>query len=318
MAASMWARRYTTEPVDACLVLGTDLDDTSMGPTRYLGHGGRLVHVDLDARVFGRNLPTALGVTADVGAFARLLRDHLSREGLVNRNAGSPLLEARTASPFDVASPMLDESSPIAPHRLMLELEAAVGPDARFVTDIGEHMLFALHYLTANAPDAFHVQLNLGSMGSGIAGAVGLSLADPSRLVVSIAGDGGMQMVGMEALVAVRERLPILFVVLNDGRYNMVHHGMRQIFGVAAPYDAPWVDFSVWASAFGMPAAIVSRPGELHRGLVSSLLANGGPALLDVRADAEVRIRGGGRVEVLQHMSVLSSIANVSSHKENA
>src|SRR6185503_1320466 len=128
-------------------------------------------------------------------------------------------------------------------HRLLLDLESAVGPRARFVTDIGEHMLFALHYLTAQAPDLFHVQLNLGSMGSGIAGAIGLSMADRSRPVVCIAGDGGMHMAGMEALVAVRERLPILFLVFNDGRYNMVHHGMRQIFGEAEQYATPAVDF---------------------------------------------------------------------------
>jgi acetolactate synthase-1/2/3 large subunit len=166
-------------------------------------------------------------------------------------------------------------------------------------------MLFALHYLTARAADAFHVQLNLGSMGSGIAGSLGLALADRSRPVVCIAGDGGMHMAGMEALVALRERLSILFVVFNDGRYNMVHHGMRQIFGAAAPYDMPRVDFARWASSFGMPAAVVAEPGELDRALVKRLLANGGPALIDARIDPSVRIRGGGRVEALQHMSML-------------
>jgi acetolactate synthase-1/2/3 large subunit len=164
-----------------------------------------------------------------------------------------------------------------------------------------------LHYLTATAPDAFHVQLNLGSMGSGIAGAIGLALADPSRRVVCIAGDGCMQMAGMEALVAMRERLPVLFVVFNDGRYNMVHHGMRQIFGAAAPYDTPPVDFAAWAGALGVPAAVISGPGELTKGLVDSLCALGGPALIDARIDPTARIRGGGRVEALQHMSMMSS-----------
>jgi len=187
-----------------------------------------------------------------------------------------------------------------------MDLEAAVGPRARFVTDIGEHMLFSLHYLTARAPDAFFVQLNLGSMGSGIAGAIGLALADRTRHVACNCGDGGMQMAVMEALVAVRERLPILFVVFNDGRYNMVHHGMRQIFGAASRYDTPPVDFAKWAASFGMPAALVQAPGELDRDLVSDLLASGGPALIDARIDASVRIRGGGRVEALQHMSMLS------------
>jgi acetolactate synthase-1/2/3 large subunit len=143
-------------------------------------------------------------------------------------------------------------------------------------------------------------------MGSGIAGAIGLALADPSRPVVCVAGDGGMQMAGMEALVALRERLPVLFLVFNDGRYNMVHHGMRQIFGEAAPYDTPPVDFAMWAAALGMPAAVVERPGEASAGLIEELMSRGGPALLDARIDPSQRIRGGGRVEALQHMSMLS------------
>lgn len=306
MAASMWARRYTAEPVDVCLVLGTDLDDTSMGPTRYLGAGGKLVHVDLDARVFGRNLPTALGITSCVGSFADALARELGHGALVNATARVAMRAACAESPFDLPDAADDDSTPIRTHRLVTDLQAAVSPSTRFVTDIGEHMLFALHYLTASSPDAFHVQLNLGSMGSGIAGAIGLALADDTRPVVCIAGDGGMQMAGMEALVALRERLPILFVVCNDGRYNMVHHGMRQIFGEAAAYDTPPIDFSAWAAAMGMPSVVVSRPGEIDRHLLSTLLAHGGPALIDARIDPSVRIRGGGRVEALQHMSMLS------------
>src|SRR5580658_269917 len=303
MAASMWARRYTASPVDVCVVLGTDLDDTSMGPTPYVGPGGTVVHVDLDARVFGCNVPTALGVNADLGLFAQAVCEEVAGQGLTNASARVALRDARSVSPFDAPEARTDAASPVRSHRLLADVEAAVGPRARFITDIGEHMLFALHYLTAQIPDAFHVQLNLGSMGSGIAGAVGLALADRSRPVVCVAGDGGMQMAGMEALVAIRERLDVLFVVFNDGRYNMVHHGMRQIFGESAAYDTPPLDFEAWAHALGMPAAVVSEAGEVDRGLVEELMASGGPALIDARIDASQRIRGGGRVEALQHMS---------------
>jgi thiamine pyrophosphate-dependent acetolactate synthase large subunit-like protein len=81
---------------------------------------------------------------------------------------------------------------------------------------------------------------------------------------------------------------------------------MKQIFGAASQYDTPPIDFRAWSAAFGMPAALVSRPGQLDRTLVSELLAHGGPALIDARVDASVRLRGGGRVEALQHMSMLS------------
>lgn len=305
MAASIWARRYTATPVDVCVAIGTDLDDTSMGPTRYLGEGGKLVHVDLDARVFGRNLPTALGITADLGAFADALYEEVAGRGPVGARSRLALKSARSISPFDVEDAATDASSPIRPHRILLDVEAAVGDRARFVSDIGEHMLFSLHYLTAREPDAFHVQLNLGSMGSGIAGAIGLALADRTRPVVCIAGDGGMHMAGMEALVAVKERLPIVFVVFNDGRYNMVHHGMKQIFGESQTYEVPPVDFAAWAASFGLPSTVITEPGEVTRELVDGMLDAGGPMLLDVRIDPSVRIRGGGRVEALQHMSML-------------
>jgi acetolactate synthase I/II/III large subunit len=193
---------------------------------------------------------------------------------------------------------------PIAPHRAVLDLERACS-DARFITDIGEHMLFALHYLTVREQHGFHIQLGLGSMGSGIAGGVGLALGEPSRRVVCICGDGGLQMAATEILVAAKERLPIVFSVFNDGRYNMVHHGMKQIFGDADPWDLPPVDYSALAKAMHVPSAIISAPAQINRSSIERLLAQGGPALLDIRIDANVRVRGGGRIEALQRMSML-------------
>ena len=164
-------------------------------------------------------------------------------------------------------------------------------------------MLFALHYLTARDASSFYIQLGLGSMGSGIAGAIGLALGSPGRRVVCVCGDGGMQMAGAEVLVAVRERLPIVFAVFNDARYNMVHHGMRQLYGTARAWDTARVDFALWAQSMGVPSCRVDAPGQITRGLLDQLQRDGGPALLDVRIDADVRIRGAGRVESLQQMS---------------
>ena len=300
MAASIWARKYTREPVDVCLALGTDLDDTSMGPTRYVGAGGKLIHVDFDPRVFNRNVPTEMGIVSDVGNFIQ----HLTHFEVQNPHVRAIVDEIKWESAFDFVDHEEDSYFPIRPHRILADLEASAPSNARFVTDIGEHMLFALHYLTAK-PGNFFIQLNLGSMASGVAGAIGLAVADPTRPVICIAGDGCMQMAGMEALLALKEKLPILFVVFNDGRYNMVHHGMRQIFGEASTYEMPPVDFTVWAQSMGLPNALITNPGEVTKELVSNLLQNG-PALLDVRIDASIRIRGGGRVEALQHMSMLS------------
>jgi acetolactate synthase-1/2/3 large subunit len=310
LAASHWARRYTAPGVDVALALGTDLDDCSVGPTPYLAPGGRLVHVDLDPAVFGRNVPCAMGVVADVAAFAEALLEVTRQHGLHNGRCSAALRQIKGGSPFDVADFDTDARAPVAPHRVVADLQTAAGPSARFITDIGEHMLFALHYLTARDPGAFDIHLALGSMASGIAGAVGLALGDRSRRVVCICGDGGMQMAGMELLTAMRERLPIVFAVFNDARYNMVYHGFKHVFGGDAPWDSPWVDFAAWAHAMGMPGVRITEPGQIDVAMLDRLTAPGLPVVLDVRIDREVRIRGGGRNESLQHMSMLSRSAN--------
>jgi acetolactate synthase-1/2/3 large subunit len=305
MAASWWARRYTAESPDVTLVLGTDLDDVSVGPTPPIGPGGTLIHVDLDPTVFNRNWPTRMAINCDLGPFVRRLGEISRSFKLSNGDAADIMAAVTTGSPFDHAGFREDDSPKIAPHRVIHDLEIAAGPGTTFVTDIGEHMLFALHYLTSLGPDSFIIHLGLGSMASGICSAIGYALGNPDRRVVCICGDGGMQMAGSELLVAVKLKLPIVYAVFNDARYNMVYHGYKQQFSNEAPWDTPWVDFVEWAHALGMSGARIERPGQITAELLDELTASGRPAVLDIRHDAEVRIRGAGRVEALQQMSSL-------------
>lgn len=299
LAASMWAREYTRRGVDVALVLGTDLDDCSIGPTPYVREGGELIHVDLDARVFNRNLPTTLGIVADVQCFIvsliTLCRDNelpLKQE----------VLDIKAESAFDVATFAEDTKTTIAPYRALADLQRA-WPSAMFVTDIGEHMLFALHYLTATDASKFTIHLGLGSMGSGICSSLGLALGARNSKVVCVCGDGGMQMNGMEVMVAKMQKLRILFAVFNDSRYNMVHHGFRQVFGREISVETPLIDFRDWGRSLGIPSERILHPGDITAALVDLLTAEG-PAILDIRIDKDLRMAGGGRNEVLQQMSL--------------
>ncbi len=306
IAAGGWSRRYTAGGVDVALALGTDLDDSSLGPTPVVAPDGYLVHVDLNPAVFNRNVPTALGVAADLGLFARRLSWAALEHGLcASVEARQALVEAKRSSPFDREDFRTDEAPHLAPHRALADLEGAAGPEATFVSDIGEHMLFALHYLTAQDERSFAIHLGLGSMGSGICSAVGHALGNPKRRVVCVCGDGGMQMAGAELLTARKYELPVVFAVFNDARYNMVFHGYRQLCGREEAWSSPRVDFVAWAAAQGVRGARIERPGEISAALLDELLLPGLPVVLDIRHDPDVRIKGAGRVEVLQQMASL-------------
>lgn len=309
MAASYWARRYMKQGIDLALVLGTDLDDASVAGTPPIGKAGILIHVDINPSVIGRNFPTRIAAVYDVGVFADALREMAGSQR--PSPARAELLGALHAqSPFDAECFDSDPAFPIAPHRVLADLQRAAGPEATWVSDIGEHMLFALHYLTATGPDRFVLHLGLGSMASGIASAIGLALADRRRRIVCICGDGGMQMAGMELLVAIKHRLPIVYAVFNDARYNMVFHGYRHSYGREAPWDTPRIDFAAWAASIGALGVRIERAGEITPELLTELTAQGLPVVLDIRQDSSVRIKGDGRLEAIREMSMLHVPAN--------
>jgi len=258
--------------------------------------------VDTDSRVFGRNMPTKLGIVADVESFANLIA--LKASKYPARHSRDAIQLVKGSEPFQS---FVSGEDQIHPAEALINLQDGF-PTARFITDIGEHMLFAMHYLTADMPDDFHIELNLGSMGSGIAGSIGMAMGNSERPVICIAGDGGMQMCGMESLVAIKEKLPILFVVFNDGRYNMVHHGMRQIFGEAEQYGTVPIDFSIWASSFGLKSKVVKTISDIDYDAIRSVLNAREPYLLDVRIDPSAHMSGGGRIAALQRMSMANTV----------
>jgi thiamine pyrophosphate-dependent acetolactate synthase large subunit-like protein len=139
------------------------------------------------------------------------------------------------------------------------------------------------------------VRLRPRQQGSGIASAIGLALGDPKRRVVCICGDGGMQMVGAEAVVALQENLPIVYAVFNDARYNMVFHGYKQMFECDAKWESPWIDFAGWGKSLGTSVR-ASSPGRDHAGAARSSPPSPVPCARHSDRQ-EQELEGGRRVE---------------------
>ncbi len=314
MAASWWARKYITE-VDASLVLGTDLDDVSIGVTPPIRSDGTgyLAHVDLNPQVFARNLPVSRTVQQELSVFLSALRQVSEKRFAQAANAHSPatLREIKASSPFDQPDFQTDPKEPMAAHRVVADLQKALGPEGTLITDIGEHMLFGLHYWTSKSPKDFVIHLGLGAMGSGIGSSLGYAFANLKhglgRKVVCLCGDGGIQMSSWELLVAVKTGIPLVTIIMNDGRYNMVKHGFQAMYQRQVLWDMPRVDFTLWGKSMGIASLQVDQPGQLTADLLAQLTSNWTkPALIDLRFDPETRIRGAGRNESIKQMSVVN------------
>ncbi len=276
------------------LVLGTRLGE----PTSFWNPGlvpvGGFVHVDIDPAVPGVAYPhvETFAVQADVGDFL------------------TELLEAWPAALANAAAPELPRPHPshpapggpgrVRPHALMSAIQRLVvdGTDAVVLAELGNSFTWATHYLRFAQPQRYRVSTNLGSMGHAATGVLGAALGRGDK-AVAIVGDGAMLM-NMEVNTAAKQALPVVWIVLNDGRYNMCYQGMAAL-DMAGFADAtfPPTDFAMLARAMGAEGARVENEDGLEAGLAQALAASG-PFVLDVLIDADQVAPTNGRNEGLR------------------
>lgn len=190
----------------------------------------------------------------------------------------------------------LSDAAPIKPQRLMYDLSRLFPPTTRFLADIGNSFLWVIHYLHphdrrvvgSRSHAAGNVRLGMGfaSMGWAIGAAVGTAIAEPGNPVVCITGDGALLMSGQELNTAVQEKLPIVFVVLNDAAYGTVKHGQQMASAEPIGFELPPVDFVTYARSMGAHAQRIESPAEMAALDIATICRRTGPTVLDVHIDA--------------------------------
>lgn len=119
-------------------------------------------------------------------------------------------------------------------------------------------------------------------MGFGLAGAAGAKLCYPNRPVVAIVGDGGFWMSIADFPTLVRNKLPVVLIVMNDSHFGMVHQFQLVDFGRTFEDQIPAQDFATLAEAMGGLGFRVKSAKNLGPTL-SRALASGRPCILDLR-----------------------------------
>jgi acetolactate synthase-1/2/3 large subunit len=276
---------YLAERPDVVCVVGSRLGDVATNGWKAPIEGTTdTIQVDRDPLLLGSNLPLTLGIVADAG---------LALRAMVSALPSDVAPPSRRMPACRSVRPELAHSNsmPLKPQRVLASLSEAF-PGALWCSDIGEHLTMALHYLRVEDPSRFHAMVSFGSMGSGIGSAIGIKQARPDETVVAICGDGGLAMHAGEILTCVEGGIGVIFAVFNDGRWNMIHHGFRSVYGRLPPnLPSRIADVAAVARGFGAVGVTVQRPADLDverlRKLAQSSREAGNerPVVLDIRID---------------------------------
>ena len=141
---------------------------------------------------------------------------------------------------------------------------------ALLVADVGDQQMACARHFRQSHPRHFLPSGGMGTMGFASPAAIGAAIAKPDHKVVAVVGDGGAQMTFEELIVAVGLKLPIAFVVVNNGALGMVN----------TPIASP--DFVKLAQAYGAKGVRVTDPRKLDAAMARAVRAKG-PVLVEVR-----------------------------------
>ena len=241
----------------------------------------KVIHLDVDAAVFGANYRVDVPLIGDAKLALAALNEALAT---VKRPLEAVAVRKAKAEKFARFQALAQSSDrPIKPERVVAELTRALDPDAIVVADAGTPCPYLSAYYPARQTGRrFFTNRAHGALGYSMAAAMGAHFARPQAKCVAVMGDGSFGFTCGELETAMRYRLPVAFVVISNGTYGWIKAGQNsgydaRYFGV----DFETTDHAKVAAAFGLKSRRVADPGELAEALKEAL-AHGGPTLVDI------------------------------------
>jgi benzoylformate decarboxylase len=291
--------RELLAPYDTLVCIGADVLQMSVhSEVEPLPPHLQVVQLGLRDWEMGKNYPAALAVRADVKETLKALVPLIvERGGAVRRERAEAAARTFSGRSWSAqrevrrnAAAAKEDAAPIDPEWLMLRLCEKLPADA-IVVDEGLTSAASLNSLFPFRDRYAYFGNISGGIGWGIAAAVGVQLAQPSRRVVAILGDGSA-MYSIQALwSAANQKLPVIFVVCNNGGYRIIKQRLKAFHGderyIGMDFRDPAIDVAGLARSFGVRSHRI-EDGAAFDALFSAALAGSEPVLLDVVVDGAV------------------------------
>ncbi len=284
MHGMAWANFAVTQ-CDLLVALGARFDDRVTGPVDSFAPGAKIIHVDIDPASIGKNKSVDVPIVGDVKLALEMLLEHV--EPAPREAWHRQIAEWRNSHPLVYDR----ESDRVKPQYVLEQISELAPEDAIIATEVGQHQMWAAQWIRFRQPRTFVTSGGLGTMGFGFPAAIGAQMAYPDRLVVTVAGDGSIQMNIQELATAVHNKLPVKVVILNNGFLGMVRQWQELFYDrrYSGTVLAGNPDFVLLAEAYGATGMRVSKPEEV-RPTLEKAFAIDGPVVMDFVVDPEENV----------------------------
>ena len=286
------ARKLALSRADVVLALGVDWDFRLGFGAKGFAKDVTVVQVDVDGVHIGRNRPVDVGIVGDPG---RVI------EQLVDAGAGNGGEPAWTVKVRDeerrrnekARAGMGSDASPVHPQRFAWEIRDFLDPDAIVVGDGGDIVGISASIIQARKPGHWLDPGPFGCLGVGPSFAIAAKLAKPDKQVCIVYGDGSFGLNAMEYESAIRQGIPFVGVIGNDGAWGQIKVAQEALYGEG---NAPASElnqatpYHKMVEGLGGYGELVERPEQIRPALERAFDA-GVPACINVMVDPSLMKR---------------------------
>ena len=218
-----YAANMAVSNCDVLFSIGTRFNDRITGKLHAFAPNAQIIHIDIDTASISRNIHVDIPIVADAKEALTKMDEYVEtqntqkwREEIQGWQEEHPLTmkNRQLMSPLDIIS------------EINRQFEESI-----LVTDVGQHQMLVSQYADITEKKRLVMSGGLGTMGYGLPGAIGAKIGNPDVPVISISGDGGMQMNIQEMATAVLEELPIIACIFNNEYLGMVRQWQKLFYG---------------------------------------------------------------------------------------
>ena len=284
------------DEADLVIAVGTRFSDrVALNPDAFAKRA-KIIQIDIDPSELGKNVDIDLSLIGDASYVLQAILPHVKEAKHTDWMDQIHAWQAMDYKP-------VDSDTELKPHQIINEICEQAGPEAVYVTDVGQHQMWAAQYLHHTKSRGFLTSGGLGTMGFGYGAAIGAQMAlGLDARVVMLTGDGSFHMNLNEGCTAVSYDLPIITVIFNNQVLGMVRQWQTTFYEKRYSDTDPHrkTDFVKLAEAFGAKGYRATTPAEFKAAFTDAMKQQG-PSWIDCRIGKDEKvlpmIPGGGTIE---------------------
>ena len=267
---------------DLLITLGARFSDRVVGKQEHI-RNAKIIHIDVDPAEINKNIKVDASIIGDLKIVLEklipLVDFKKNQEWLDKINT----LKVKEQVDYECTNP-----------ELLFKVLNDLNKEGRFIisTEVGQHQMWAAQHFKFKNHRTFITSGGLGTMGYGLGAAIGAQVGRPDRQVINIAGDGSFGMNCNEFVTAVKNKLPLVEIIMNNNCLGMVRQWQTLFYGERyseTTLDRP-TDYVKLAEAFGGKGFRITKSDEVEKVLKEALDYCDGPVLIDYVIDTDKKV----------------------------